>query len=136
MVVVDGGGGLPMYNEYHTARYAKLGLAGTIALLIVLKLFPLALDSMVTQGLATSENTISQTTEELKTNPNNFDALVKRGYAYYTVTSCDKAIEDYTKALAVRRSADVLRKRADAYEFAQQTQESARDRKEADALKN
>lgn len=125
-----------MYNEYHIARYAKLGLGGTIALFLILKLFPLALDGIVTQGYATAEDTISQTTTVLNANPNDFDALVKRGYAYYTVTSCGKAIEDYTKALAVRRNADVLRKRADAYELAKQTQEAARDRKEADELKN
>ncbi|MBY0546693.1 MAG: hypothetical protein K2W95_05345 [Candidatus Obscuribacterales bacterium] len=125
-----------MFREYDTARYAKLGLGGTIALFLILKFFPLALDGMVARGFATSEDTIRQTTEVLRANPNDFDALVKRGYAYYTVTRCGKAIEDYTKALAVRRSADVLRKRADAYEFAQQSQEAAKDRKEAAELKN
>ncbi|HEY9790729.1 MAG TPA: hypothetical protein V6D22_10045 [Candidatus Obscuribacterales bacterium] len=49
-----------------------------------------------------AKTTIRQESAFLETNPNNYDAYMKRGYAYYTMFNSDKALADYTSAIALK----------------------------------
>jgi tetratricopeptide (TPR) repeat protein len=49
-----------------------------------------------------AKTTIRQETALLDSNPNNYDAYMKRGYAYYTMFNSDRAVADYTSAIALK----------------------------------
>jgi tetratricopeptide (TPR) repeat protein len=117
------------------AKVAKLGLVGTILLLLVLKFFPPLFENSVGSMFASADETIKQTSTQLESNPKDVDNLVKRGYAYYTAAEYQRAIDDYTKAFEIRPSADILRKRAEVYDMMQKYDLAKKDREDAHKVK-
>jgi tetratricopeptide (TPR) repeat protein len=78
-----------------------------------------------------SKTVIKDTTNILRQNPRNYDALTRRGYAYFSLFKPKDAISDYTSALGILPSAELYRKRADAYALDGQEELANKDRSTA-----
>lgn len=110
-----------------------------ISVIILLYFLARGVDMLAQAGIkhlaSDARNTIAATTNTLKQDPNNYDALVKRGYAYYVLGKWDMAVNDYTAAIAVQpRLAEAYRKRADAYDAMSNSDTARKDRETAASL--
>lgn len=86
---------------------------------------------------ATMVKSIPALTEELRSDPNNYDLLMQRAERYQQHFDSYKAIDDYTHALEVRpKSIEAYKKRAEVYDVLCQTISAQNDRAAAAALEH
>jgi hypothetical protein len=76
----------------------------------------IAIGAAVNKQVDSISSDLETSTQKLKANPKDYDALIKRGDALMVVFHTDGAVADYTAAIAARPgSAEAYRKRAEAY---------------------
>jgi hypothetical protein len=79
--------------------------------------------------LDSAQETVAKETQVLATDGRNYDALIQRGDAYWTLLKGELAIADYTSAIAVRpQSPETYEKRAIVYDSVGKTDLAQNDR--------
>jgi multidrug transporter EmrE-like cation transporter len=122
------GNGLLKAKENAVALSAILAIAGI--LLISCSMIGVHALQKSVLGLEVTDlkGDIRRDTSAVHANASDFDALVRRGDAYWASFDCKHAVDDYTNALKLRPdAAEVYRKRATVEEAMMHSDEAAKD---------